>query len=121
MATVAGTITDVQLVNAPFGGRGARKVFLLSCTFAQYTATDTAAITAANTAIAAFMKNGATVTLRQAMGGPPGLTAGGTAVYALNATINTASIQCNLGTTTADASTGGASTAVGIYVSVDES
>lgn len=122
MATVAGSITSVTLVGASVGGNGTRKTLLLNCSFAIYTATDTAVITNCAAAIQSIMKNGATVTLKGGLGANhAGLGSGGTAVFASAVTATTSTISCNLGSqTTADANTP-ASQGVGIYVTIEES
>ncbi len=120
MATVAGSITSVTLV----GAGPDKKTFLLNCSFAIYTATDSAVITAVQDTLKTITKNGKTLTLQSVAGGEkPGLGSGATAVYALNPTCGSGTsgtITCTLGTTTADASTP-ACQGVGIYVTVLES
>lgn len=122
MATVAGSITSVQLVGGPVGGAGTKKTLLLNCSFGQYTAADTAVITAAATALQNILKNGRTVTIQGACGAnQAGTGSGGTAVFASVVTATASTISCNLGSqTTADASTP-ASQGVGIYVTIVES
>lgn len=122
MSTIAGTITNCHLVQAPFGTGGSRKVYHLTASFGQYTAaSDDAAITDVPTAIGNFTKNGKTVTLRSAVGGQPGRAADGASVYASpQITVNGNSLEFNLGGVTAEANCA-ASSGVGIIVVVDES
>lgn len=121
MATIAGTITGCHLVQSPFAGSGSRKTYYITASFGTYTAsTDSGAITTADTAIASQLKNGKTLTLRQAMGAHPGFTSSGAAVYALNVTVSGSTLTMDLGGTTAEANCA-ASTGVGFFVSVDES
>lgn len=120
MATVAGSITSLSLVGGDVSG-GAKQTLLLNCSYAIYTAADTAVITNAAVAIQNIRKNGKTVTIQGALAANvAGLNSGGTAVYALNATGSTSTISCSLGTTTADATTP-ACQGVGIYVTILES
>lgn len=121
MSTIAATITDLQLMSAPEGGIGARKTYRLLCnTATSLTAGDTAAIVSVDVLIKAITKGGQTLTLAQCMGGPPGLTTGGTACYALAATVNGASLQFSLGGTTAAAAITAPAT-FSLFVSLDES
>lgn len=70
MATIDGTIDGVTLVRA----NGARKTYLLSCSFAAYTgASDDARLVGVGAAIAARTRNGKTNTL---VAGSPACSAG---------------------------------------------
>ncbi len=122
MATVTGTLKEVNLVQSATNGLGNRKTYLVTANFAIYTASsDSGALAAVDTAIAAATKNGKTITLRQAMGAGPGATdVAGAAVYALNVTVSGSTLTFDLGGTTAEANTAACSN-VGFFVSVDES
>lgn len=121
MSVIASTVTDIQLLSAPEGGIGTRKMYRLLCNLAtSMTAGDTTAILTANTVIGAATKAGATLTLRQCMGGPPGLTTGGTALYGLIATVNGTSLEFSLGGVTAAAAVTAPAT-FSMFVTVDES
>lgn len=121
MSTIAGTITDVQLVQADPDGNSARKTYLVLASFGTYTASsDSGAILTVPTGVGDITKAGKTLTMRQAMGACPGKTSTGTAVYALNVTVSGNTLTMDLGTTTAEANCA-ASTGVGFLVSFDES
>lgn len=123
MAVVAATIKDLTLVGGPenvIGSTGERKVYRCTMSFGTMTAGDTWATATGNTKIAALLKNGKTVTLRAAAAGQPGITPGGTAAYALDATISGTTISGSAGGVTAAAALASGSTA-SVYVTVDES
>jgi hypothetical protein len=125
MATVNGTIKSVDLVQASFGGRGARKTYHIGADYGIFTGSaDTVILTGVTTKIQEHTRNGKTVTLRQAMSGQPGKNAAGADVYAIAdgvVTIDGASVSFKLGGVTAEASTTTASTGVGFLITVDES
>lgn len=118
MSVIAGTVKDVHLVQSVFDGVGARQTYLVSFTVATMTAGDTAAITALHTAIGNIIKGGRTLTLRQCMGAGPGVTPGGTAAYALIATINGNSAEFSIGGVTAAAAVADG-TRANLFVSLD--
>lgn len=120
MSVISASISDIHLVEGVQDGIGARSTYKVVITCGTMTAGDTATVTAANTAIGNILKNGKTLTLRQCMGAGPGLTPGGTAAYALAATISTASIDFSVGGVTAAAAVANL-TKVSMFVSVDES
>lgn len=127
MANVSGTVKSVTLLQGSLaapeqsGVTTVRKVYRLGVDFGQYTASaDTARITGVPTAIGSVTKSGRTVTLRAAMGGTPGRTAAGAAVYAQGVFTNSSgTLDFELGGTTAEADSA-ACTDVGVIVTVDE-
>jgi hypothetical protein len=124
MTAIAATITDVQLVGGPDssveGSTGQRKTYRCVLSFGTQTAGDTFFVVTATTKLANILKNGKTVTLREACGGQAGFTPGGTAAYALAVTVSGSTLQGSAGGVTAAAALAAGAKA-SVYVTVDES
>jgi hypothetical protein len=99
---------------------GERKTYRLTLTAGTMTAGDGAAVATCDDKIEAITKNGKTVTLRGACGAGPGLTPGGTACYAIDASISGTTLTFNVGGPTAAAAVASGAL-VHLYVTVDES
>lgn len=120
MAAVAGSITSVSLLKGPSGNDG-EYVYSCLANFAVYTAADVATLTGVAATIQSATKKGRTVTLRRASAGSPGRTAAGAKAYAHQIfTVDGSTIECHLGSVSADANTA-ACTDVEIIVTVTES
>jgi hypothetical protein len=119
MSTITGTITSVKLLQGPTGGPGLRYVYEVGASFTATTAGDDVTLTGVAAAIGTFTKSGKSLTLRDVSSGQPGISAGGTAVYATGATVDTAAIDAVIGGPTAAAVVGGCSS-VKFLVAVDE-
>jgi hypothetical protein len=125
MAVVAATIAECVLVEGPAGSiqnssTGSRKTYRLLLNIGSQTAGDTGAVVTCDDKIEAITKLGKTVTLREAAGGPAGLTPGGTAAYAIIASVSGTTLAFSVGGPTA-AAVVAAGTQVPIFVTVDES
>ena len=121
MAAVVGTVTNVSLIEGPHGGLGNVSKYLLLVDTAIYTSSDVLTMTGVTTTIQNSTKKGKTVSLLGAATGDPGQTVAGVAAYARPIfTISGATIQCALGSVSAEANTA-AATDVGIVVTVSES
>lgn len=121
MAAVTGTIQSVSLIDGPNAGLGNVKKYRCMVDFAIYTTGDIGTITGVTTTIQNQTKSGKTVSLLGATGGNPGKTAAGVAVYAREIfTVSGATIQCQLGTVSAEA-TSAASEGVELTVIASES
>lgn len=100
MSVIAGTITGVTLVRAPVPGGGARYSYLCTVNFAAYTgSSDSGSIVGVGAAIAAFVKDGKTLTLCAGaipVCVNPGQDTAGQDVYIGTTTISTADITFNL-------------------------
>lgn len=126
MATIHGSIKGITIVNSSLGLGlvGAEKTALLTVDFAAYTgSTDDGDIESVGAAIAASMRNGKTVTLRQAHCCAPGKDTNGQLVYTGAITVSTDDLTFNL--TEVDRSTeltaATASIGVGVLVTFTES
>lgn len=124
MAVVAATIQSLECVEGPHSSishatTGHRLVYRLGLLLGTMTAGDTAAVVTCDDKIEAITKNGKAVTIRQACGGGPGLTPGGTAAYFIIPTISTTTLEFSVGGPTA-AAAAAAGTIVHGYVTVDE-
>lgn len=122
MSNVDGTVQGVQLIAAPSGTGGNRKVYLVTCSFGAYTgSSDTSRVLSVDTAISSHTENGRTVTVRGAQGGPPGRDTNGQAVYTSATITNTSgTLSFDLCGTTTELTSATASSGVGIVVTVDE-
>lgn len=124
MAVVAATLADCSLVEGPAGSihnssTGQRKTYRLLLTAGTMTAGDTAAVVTCDDKIEAITKNGKAVTLREAAGGPAGLTPGGTAAYAIIASVSGTTLAFSVGGPTAAAAVA-SGTQIPVFVTVDE-
>lgn len=120
MSTVSGTITGAHLLKGPTGGLGKRYTYLVTFDTDTYTAsTDSGSISSVATAIGNLTQDGKSLTLRSATSGYPGVSAGGTAVYATAVTVSTNDITFNLGSETAEANVASAKS-ISIIAVLDE-
>lgn len=124
MANVAATIQSLECVEGPQSSifnatTGHRLVYRLGLLLGTQTAGDTAVVVTCDDKIEAVTKNGKTVTLRAAGAGGPGLTPGGTAAYAIDATISGSTLSFAVGGPTA-AAVVASGTIAHVYVTVDE-
>lgn len=123
MATIAGTVNGVQILQKSWSGVGARSVALLTVDFGAYTgASDDATITGLDALIQNQTRNGKTVTIRGGVCAFPGKDTNDQAVYtgaiaASGGTALTFNLAVAAGTeiTAATASKG-----VGVMVAYDE-
>jgi hypothetical protein len=124
MSVIAATIKDLSVVAGPENfsdsSTGGRYTYRATLSFGAQTAGDTFAVVTANTKLATILKKGKTITLRAAAAGQPGLTPGGTAAYALDATISGTTLSGSVGGPTAAAAVAAGTTA-NVYITVDES
>lgn len=119
MSAITGTIKSIHMLGGPPTSVGeGRYEYRLAIECGAMTAGDTAQVLTANTKIANILNNGKTVTLRQCAGSVAGLTPGGTAAYALIATVNGTSLQYSVGNS-ASAAAVAAGTVVNLYVALD--
>lgn len=124
MSTITATLQSIENVEGGHSSMahattGERKTFRLTITTGTMTAGDDAAIATCDDKIEAITKNGKAVTLRQAAGAGPGLTPGGTAAYALAASVSGTTLTFSVGGPTAAAAVA-SGTVVHAYVTVDE-
>ena len=124
MANVAAIIKELTLVEGPHGSlqhatTGQRKTYRVSFVTGTQTAGDVAVVVTLNEKIAAIVKNGRTVTLRDALGAGPGLTPGGTMAYASIPTVDGTTLSWTVGGPTAAAIVA-ALTGSNLFVTVDE-
>jgi hypothetical protein len=124
MAVVAATIQSLECIEGPQSSifnatTGHRLVYRLGLLLGTMTAGDTGAVVTCDDKIEAITKNGKAVTIRQAAGGGPGLTPGGTAAYFIIPTISTTTLEFSVGGPTAAAAVA-AGSIVHAYVTVDE-
>lgn len=124
MSTIAATVRDITCVEGPMGSMshattGDRLTYRLTLNCGTMTAGDTAAVLTCDDKIEAITKKGKAVTLRQAAGGGPGLTPGGTAAYALGASVSGTTVTFSVGGPTSAAAVA-SGTLVNVYVTVDE-
>jgi len=125
MAAVAATIQSLECIEGPQGSivhatTGQRLVYRLGLLLGTMTAGDTGFVVTCDDKIEAVTKNGKTVTIRQACGGGPGLTPGGTAAYFIIPTVSGTTLEFSVGGPTA-AAAAAAGAIVHCYVTVDES
>jgi hypothetical protein len=124
MAVVAATVLSCECVEGAQSSisnssTGPRLTYRLGLSLGTMTAGDTAAVVTCDAKIQAITKNGRTVTLREAAGAGPGLTPGGTAAYAIGASVSGTTLSFSAGGPTASAACAAASV-VHVYVTVDE-
>lgn len=121
MATVSASITGIRLLAGPESGIGNRYTYMVTANFGTYTASsDNGEFAALDTEIQNRTKKGRTFTIRQVMGGPPGIDSSGTATYIVIATNSSGTVAVDLGGTTAEANRA-ASKGVNLIVIGDES
>jgi hypothetical protein len=125
MATVVAALLDAHCVEGPQGSivnssTGGRYVYRLTVSCGTMTAGDSASVVTCDVKLQNITKKGKTVTLRAAGAGGPGITPGGTAAYALDATISGTTLTFSVGGPTAAAAVAAAATC-NVYVTVDES
>lgn len=120
MSEIAGTVKSVTLLRGP-DNQSATNRYTYHLTFdaATTTAGDTSTVTSIATVVNSFTKSGKTLTLRDATVGHPGVSAGGTAVYANTITVATADVDFSLGGPTAAAAVAGC-LGVGLICVLDE-
>jgi len=126
MANVTATIKELTLVEGPHGSlqhssTGARKTYRVTFALGTQTAGDVAVVLTLNEKIAAIVKNGRTVTLRDALGAGPGLTPGGTLAFSFTPTVNGTTLSWSVGAPTDSAAAVAALTGSNLFVTVDES
>jgi hypothetical protein len=128
MAVIPATIQSCECVEGAQSSIynstvGARLVYrlglLIGGGITAMTAGDTASVVTCDDKIEAITKNGKQVTLQGAVGAGPGLTPGGTAAYAVGASISGTTLTFSAGGVTASAAVA-AGAIVHAYVTVDE-
>ncbi len=104
MATVSASVTAIKLLAGPESSVGNRYLYQVTADFAIYTASsDNGEFAALDTAIQTSTRHAGTFTIRQVMGGTPGSTSAGAAVYVVLATNSSGTVAVDLGGTTAEA------------------
>lgn len=124
MSTIAATLKEIVCAEGPMGSMshattGDRVTYRLTLSCGTMTAGDDAAVVTCDDKIELVTKKGKAITLRQAAGCGPGLTPGGTAAYALAASISGTTLTFSVGGPTAAAAVA-SGTLVNVYVTVDE-
>lgn len=121
MSTINGTIRSVNLLRGPDNQSPTRR-YIYEVTFDAATTTagdDIAVLTVASVIATTNAKSGKTLQLRSATSGAPGVSAGGTAVYASGVTVDGTAIDCVVGGPTGAAAVAGCK-AVGLIAVLDE-
>lgn len=131
MSVITGTVDAVSLIDASHNGAGARKSYILSCSFGAYTSSDSGALAGVVATIAAAVRNGKTNVITSGNQGigvtclGPGLDSAGQAVYVGAVTVSSASVGTLAFNLTDSAgselSSAAASSGVKLLVTVDES
>lgn len=123
MAVINGTIKGVTVLGDSFSGVGARKLVLLTCDFAAYSgAGDTMSITGVKEEIQNTLRNGKTITLRQAASAFAGKDTNNQAVYVSQPVVSGSDLTGNLAdNTNTELTSSTAATGVGVIVACDES
>ncbi len=122
MATISGTVDEVNLLQAEGTGQGTRKTYALSCSFGAVTAGDVCELATANTDIQSNTKSGKTFTIRHGAPGNPGDDSAGVAAYAGSLMTHTAgALALTLGTAAGVTAIRAATTGVQVIVVGDES